>query len=113
MLVNYFLNLIFGSILTIVIWVLRIIPSTRSAAKLAAYFLRIFPGFCFGYGIINISNRQLYALIEKYYIPKDAFDLEIAGTDILFLAIHGFFYTLIVLLIELLQKRGSLNAYFQ
>ncbi len=41
---------------SLVIFVLRLIPSSREAAKVAHYFLRLFPSFCFGYGILNVSK---------------------------------------------------------
>lgn len=77
MLLSFFLHLIMGAIIGIVMFILRLIPSTRSGAKIAVWFLRIFPSFCFSYGILNLTNRDKYALIENYKPPKDTFDLDI------------------------------------
>ncbi len=55
-LVLFFFNLVTGGIVTIVIFILRIISSTRSFAKQIHFFLRIFPSFTFGYGVLNISK---------------------------------------------------------
>jgi len=53
---NFVFAFLVSAILSLVIFVLRLIPSSRSGAKIASYFLRIFPPFCFGYGIINVSK---------------------------------------------------------
>ena len=41
---------------SLVIFVLRLVPSSRDGAKIAQYFLRLFPPFAFGYGILNVSK---------------------------------------------------------
>lgn len=66
MLLSFFLHLIMGAIVSIVIYILRLIPSTRSGAKTAAWFIRLFPSFCFSYGILNLTNKDNYAVIENY-----------------------------------------------
>lgn len=41
---------------SLVIFVLRLIASSRDGAKIAQFFFRIFPAFSFGYGILNVSK---------------------------------------------------------
>ena len=55
-LVNFFFNFIVGFIVSIVLWVLRLIDSTRSVAKGLSYFFRFVPTFSFSYGLLNISS---------------------------------------------------------
>jgi ATP-binding cassette subfamily A (ABC1) protein 3 len=66
MLLNFFLHLICGALFGIIFWVLRLIEKTRDPSKLAAWALRLFPSFSFAFGIINMSNRDIYAQVEGY-----------------------------------------------
>jgi len=66
MLLNFFLHLVTGSIVSLVIYILRLIPSTRSGAKIAHWFLRLIPSFSFAYGIVNACSRTTYKTIEGY-----------------------------------------------
>jgi ATP-binding cassette subfamily A (ABC1) protein 3 len=50
-----------GGIVTLVFFILRIIPSTADAANVIVWFLRPFPSFCFGSGVINLGSRKLFA----------------------------------------------------
>ncbi len=45
-----FLNFVVGALASSVIFILRVMDSTIQAAKIIAYFLRIFPLFSFAYG---------------------------------------------------------------
>ena len=108
MLLNFFLHLTMGAIISIVIWILRLIPSTRDGSKIAHWFIRIFPSFSFSYGILNITSKNTYSYIENYQPPKDALDLDIAGGDVMFLALSGFVYIIILLIIESLEDSGRL-----
>lgn len=67
--------------------VLRLIKSTRNTARIVSWILRIFPSFCFGYGVINIANESLYATMVGEIKKQSAFDLEIAGGDVIMLAV--------------------------
>lgn len=45
-----------SAVVSLVILVLRLVPSSRDGAKVAQYFIRLIPCFCFGYGIVNVSK---------------------------------------------------------
>lgn len=45
-----------GAVLSLIIFVLRLVPSSRDGAKVAQFFLRLLPSFSFGYGILNIAK---------------------------------------------------------
>lgn len=111
-LASFFFNMIVGCIINIVMWVLRIIPSSRNFAKQFHFFLRICPSFSFGYGILNISNRSLYAAVEGYRVKKDAFDYDIAGYDLLYLGIFCVIYFILIFLVEKLLTVPSFNKIF-
>lgn len=61
------------------------IPSTRSTAKPIIWILRIFPAFSYGYGLICIANRELYAIIDGYFEPKSPYSFDLAGGDMYFI----------------------------
>lgn len=105
---NYFFHLIFGALITLILWVLRLISSTRSGAKTAAWVLRLIPSFAFAFGILNMSNITLYAAVEGYTVHKDVYDLDIAGADILMLAMDGFLYLFLIFIVEKLEDNGSI-----
>lgn len=106
MLLNFFFHLLLGSIVSLVIYILRIIPSTRSGAKAVAWILRLIPSFAFAYGVLNACSREAYKSFEGYTEVKDVYDMDIAGGDIMMLALEGFFYVLIVFLIEYFEDTG-------
>ena len=58
--VSFFMHLIFGAIISIIFFVLRLISSTRSGSKIAAWFIRMIPSFSFAFGVVNMANRSTY-----------------------------------------------------
>ena len=71
--------------------------------------MRLFPSFSFGYGIINISSKVAYAVLEGNFTPYDIYDMNIAGGDVLFMAIEGVVYFLLVFVVEILIRMPSLS----
>lgn len=106
MLVNFFIHLMTGSIISLVIFILRLIKSTRSIAKALHWILRFIPSFSFAYGIVNACSKSTYKVIEGYATVKSTYDIDIAGADILYLALEGLFYTLLVFLLEYFEDNG-------
>lgn len=106
--ISFFLHLIFGAIVSVIFWVLRLIESTRSGSKVAAWFIRLIPSFSFAFGILNLSNVNLYAAIEGSKTVESAYSFNISGGDILMLGIEGFVYMFLVFVIEKLEDSGSL-----
>ena len=102
------MHLLSGSLLTLILWVLRIIESTREYAKIIHWFFRIIPSFSFGYGILNMANKSLDAAVEGYKNPKNVWDIDIAGGDALMLGIMGVVYFILVFVIEFLEDTGSI-----
>ena len=105
---NFFFHLICGALISLIIWVLRLIESTRTASKVLVWFFRLIPSFSFATGILNMANRSLFAKAEGYTKLKDAYDLDISGGDILMLSLEGVIYMALVLLVEMLEDDGSL-----
>jgi len=100
------MHLIIGALFSIIFWILRLIGSTRGWSKKVAWVLRLFPSFAFSFGIINMSNITIYAAVEGYNEEKNVYDLDIAGGDILMLALEGFVYMILVFLLEKLENSG-------
>lgn len=69
--------------------------------------LRFFPSFSFGYGILNLGNRSLYATIVGSKQKAGAYEMDIAGGDIVFMAWTGVFYLILVFVVEALSSMGS------
>lgn len=41
---------------SLVVSILKLVPTSRSGAKIAQYFFRVFSPFCFGFGILNVAK---------------------------------------------------------
>ena len=99
-------NLVFGSLGSTVVIMLRSLEQSTEAAKLAAYILRIIPSFAFGYGYNLLLNGKLIMFMDYSieYINKPnslKISLEYAGADALYLAGTFIFYLIIMVFIEL------------
>jgi len=102
--------LILGGVVTIVVFVLRLIDSTHDVGLGLGYVFRLFPAFSFGYGLINISNRDLYRF--KFYPLEEkhaALSWDIAGQDCLYLGITSVVYFLAVFFVEYLLLVPSIT----
>ena len=99
-------NLVFGSLGSTVVIMLRSLNQTTEAAKIAAYILRIIPSFAFGYGYDLLLNGKLIMFIDYSieYITKPnniKISLEYAGSDALYLACTFVVYLIIMIIIEI------------
>lgn len=88
--------------------ILRIIStSTMGVAKGLQWPLRLIPTFSLTYGFQNLSNRDIYAITEKYYTPKSAWDIDIAGGDILGLGVSFILYFILIFVVEYQKTRKA------
>jgi hypothetical protein len=99
-------NLVFGSLGSTVVIMLRSLEQSTDAAKIAAYILRIIPSFAFGYGFDLLLNGKLIMFIDYSidYINKPnslKISLEYTGSDALFLGCTFVFYLILLIIIEL------------
>ena len=53
---TFVFTFLMSAIGSLVVFILRLIPSSRSGAKVAQFILRIFSPFCFGFGILNVAK---------------------------------------------------------
>ena len=61
---------------------------------------RLSPIYCFGYGISNASNRLAYQYIYEEHEKRNALDIQLAGGDVMYLAIESVVYFLLIFAIE-------------
>lgn len=61
---TFFMNFLTGGLIPTIVYILRLIPLTRKVGLALQWVFRCIPSFCFGYGILNISNRKLYANLD-------------------------------------------------
>ena len=107
------LNFVAGLGLMITSFVLDAIESTRDVNKILKHFFRLLPGFCLGNGLTSLST-----CIEGRECPTSFFsvelappmDLQIAGTNILYLGVESVVYFLICLCIEFLLTFPAVAA---
>ena len=98
-------NLVFGSLGSTVVIMLRAIDETTKVAKIVAYFIRIIPSFAFGYGYNLLLNGKLIMFIDYSigYLKKPAstyISLEYAGCKALFLGCTFVVYIICIIIIE-------------
>ncbi|KAL4488936.1 hypothetical protein ABPG72_005723 [Tetrahymena utriculariae] len=104
----FFINFFCGGIIPLIIAILRIIDSTRNAGIYVGWILRIIPSFSFGYGILNIGNRSLYAFSDSgSQAVQSAYAWNIAGGDLLMMFLEGFIYFTLVFVIEYASHMSS------
>ena len=99
-------NLVFGSLGSTVVIMLRSLEQSTKAAKYAAYILRIIPSFAFGYGYDLLLNGKLILFINYSieYLTKPnsiKISLEYAGADAVYLAGAFVVYMIIMTIIEI------------
>lgn len=111
---TFIYNLVIGGISPFVVWILTVInEDTLEAAKVIRWVLRpISPTFCFAFGIMNISNREVHKTVFGYDEIKSPFDWELAGADMVFLALHFFVGMTATFLIEYLKTVQSIRSFF-
>lgn len=90
------------------VFILRLIESTRSVAKGLAYIFRIIPSFSFAYGILGASSKSTYKIIEGWTFVKSTWDIDVSGLDVIYLSITGLIYLLLVFVVEYFEDTGDL-----
>lgn len=92
----------------IVGFVLRLLESTSDLQlNVLDYIFRLIPFFSFNYGILNLSNLNLYKLRFEWNSLPNAFESKAVLWDFLFLIIMGIVFTLLLILMENSFKLGG------
>lgn len=89
---------IIGGIVVLLMFVLKMLLPTNGIVKFFYQLLKLTPPFTFGYSLIEISNRQIIAILEGYFFPKAAF--ESIKTSLIFMVINIAIYTSLIIIFE-------------
>ena len=92
-------NFFIGGLLPIVMNVLRLIDSTKSIGDGLVWLPRIIPIYNVCNGIVMISLKDTIANMRNQS-TSDAISFTVAGGDVMFLVLHFFFWSILVVLIE-------------
>ncbi|OMJ73736.1 hypothetical protein SteCoe_27506 [Stentor coeruleus] len=96
-------SFITGSCLPSAVFVMYIFDSSRNAGKVLSWILRVFPNFCFGWGVLRIGSATSFSSLEETE-TLDAFDIRSAGGCMLFLGIFTAVYFILVIIMELFES---------
>jgi len=55
--------------------------STKDLAKILVWIFRFVPSFCLSYGLMGISNREMFAILDGDFVPKSHYTLGLVGAD--------------------------------
>lgn len=75
-------------------------PTTASIGKVLRWFFYILPVFSLNFGVVNISNRKVMALVEGRD-ELDPLDWLVGGPSVVFLAVDVFVYWFLIILFEM------------
>ena len=111
--VSFIMNFLMGGIAPLIFFILRLLDDkTKRISQGITMILRLLPSFSFGYGILNVAERALYASIAGEKTKRQAFDTEIAGYDIGYLITLSVVYFLLVFIVEKIMVMPSLSKLF-
>ena len=125
-------NFIFGALGGTVVLVMRVFKETLKYAKILEKIFRIFPSFCFCYGLnllLNFDNivfvdyqkykenKENYINFYYYRSYQNILSLKFIGSDLIFMSIEIFFYLFLLILCEnnvklfgIFQKKNKENS---
>jgi ATP-binding cassette subfamily A (ABC1) protein 3 len=101
------MSFVTGAIFPSSIYVMHIFKESRKAGVALSWLLRIFPNFCFGWGVLNIGAKTNFAFFFERKEPFNAFDIRSAGGCMLMMGIITFVYFGIVVLLELFETNPA------
>ena len=100
--ISLLINLLFGTLGSSTILILRTNEDAKSIGKILSYFFRIIPSFCMSYGYNElISKNSLFAIdnhIDEIDNPEYIFNY--IKDDIIFLVIEIVIYTFVLTILE-------------
>ncbi|OMJ94066.1 hypothetical protein SteCoe_2836 [Stentor coeruleus] len=97
------ISFVTGSCFPSAVFVMYIFDNSRDAGKILSWILRVFPNFCFGWGVLRIGSKVSFASLEGKITPIDSFDIESAGGCMLLLGITTVVYFILVIIMELFE----------
>jgi len=114
------INLFAGMILLVVAFTMTLVESTYKVNNILMYFYRILPTFSFAHGLLQIANLEINQFLlnsevrggdpSNPIVYKPA-DFEIAGTDILYLAVECVLYSLLLVFLQNRYRGGNVELH--
>lgn len=98
--ITIFLHFVFAGIGAIVVFILRVIPSTIEYGDVLMWVFKLVPSYCLTEAIMVESSRSRLFLIRPELKKSSDFDITLMGGDVLALCIHFVFWSLVLIFIE-------------
>lgn len=94
-----------GTILSTIVFVLKLFPSTRSEAKIIGFILKFFPPYLFGASIIDIGSYTLTAQINERKVAEvSLYEWEYCGENLVMIGVNFGIYIFLMIVIEKIQS---------
>ncbi|DBA00014.1 TPA: hypothetical protein N0F65_002017 [Lagenidium giganteum] len=102
------INFFVGLLLLLVSYSLNTVTSTRPLNASLIYIWRLSPLFCLGQGLLQIIIADIEALYGLSDLPRSAYDAQIAGNELAYLAAEIPIYFIAAVLLDM-AKTGDLR----
>jgi hypothetical protein len=102
-----------GFVLSLIIFVLNLIESTRDFAKFSASILRLFlTPFNFCNALMNVSNVKMIQYREGLTEPLSVWDSRVAGLDFWLMLFQTVFYIILLVVLENIKYVRSISNFY-
>jgi hypothetical protein len=95
-----FFNWVLGVVAPMGVWMMGFFATTKSVANIVAWVLRAHPAFALGDGLLSLTNRQAEQYMNGEEQLAGAFDWDVTGADLVYLAGAVVVYTCLTLWLE-------------
>lgn len=93
-------NFVTGLLLVDLSSILSVIDKTKHANEILMWIFRLFPGFCLGHSLLQICENSLIANLFGGNTELNLLAWDVAGKDVLYLAVTGPVCFVLVILID-------------
>ncbi len=98
--ITIFMHFVFAGIGSIVVFILKIIDSTKEVGDILGWVFKLVPSFCLTDTIMFDSSKARLFLIRPSLKKDSDFDVTLIGGNVLFLCAHFVVWMFVLLLIE-------------
>jgi ATP-binding cassette subfamily A (ABC1) protein 3 len=100
-------SIVCGSLFPSAVFVMFAFDNSRDAGKVLAWILKVFPNFCFGWGVINVGSKETFKVLLELDEAYDSFDINSAGGCMLLMGIMTLVYLGLVVVFELFETNPN------
>ena len=91
-------------------FVMSVIESTYEINKVLQHFYRLFPGFCLGNGLLNLTIRSSVKALGSGIIEiRSPYSWSVVGSDLTYLILEGLIYFALTILIDSLLNNPNMR----